>query len=150
VVLAGSAAGCGRDEFEDRTARVSVDGRTTTYEVVSCGLDDTTLFVVGESKEGSVLQAVVGLEDDGSTGVPDATGVSVSADAVDLSAFGPASWARREGVGDPPGEIASAQLKGSRIQVGGRLVPLDPDGAVAVTGSELAFSLDARCDERDD
>ncbi len=146
VALVGPA--CSRGEFEDRTAKVTVDGRTTTYELDSCGLDEATLFVVGRASDGSVLQAVVGLEDDGATGVPAATGLSVSLDDVDLAAFGPASWARRLGDGAPPGEISSAGLRGSRIQVAGGLEPVDADGAPTVAGARIDFTLDARCDDQ--
>lgn len=154
MVLAGllgtAAAGCSRDGFEDRTAVVEVDGSTTTYEIEACGLDGETLFVVGRSSGGSVLQAVVGLEDDGSTGVPASTGVSVSEGATDLSAFGAESWARRGEAGEAPGSISEAGLRGSRIQVEGSFATLAADGSAAVDGASLPFALDARCDERDD
>lgn len=141
---------CSRDGFEDRTATVQVDGSSTGYEVDACGLDGSTLFVVARSSGGSVLQAVVGLEDDGETGVPASTGLTVSDGDVDLAAFGAESWARRGEAGDPPGRITEARLRGSRIQVEGRVAPLDADGGVAVEGAALPFALDARCDERDD
>jgi hypothetical protein len=128
---------------------VTVDGRTTTYELDSCGLDETTLFVVGRSSDGSVLQAVVGLEDDGTTGIPAATGLSVSSGDEDLAAFGPESWARREGEGAPPGEIRAASLRGSRIQVAGGVEPVDAEGAPTVPGTLLDVTVDARCDDQE-
>lgn len=142
--------GCSRDGFEDRTARVEVDGTSTTYEVDACGLDGRTLFVVGRATDGTVLQAVVGLEADDDTGVPESTGLTVSTDDADLAAFGAESWARRGEAGAAPGRITGARLKGSRIQVEGRFATLDPDGRTVVDGAALPFSLDARCDEQDD
>lgn len=150
LVVSAVLAGCGRGEFEDRTARVDVGGRTTTYSLDACGLDGETLFVVGRSEGGRVLQAVVGLEADRETGVPDSTGLSVSEGDVDLTAFGPEAWARRGEAGEPPGRVTSARLRGSRIQAAGRVVAVDADGVPAVSGDGgTTFSLDARCDEQD-
>lgn len=140
--------GCGRNEFEDRTAKVSIGGRTTTYQLDSCGLDGSTLFVVGRSGEGAVLQAVIGLDEE-QAGVTRSSGLTVSDDDGDLAAFGPESWERRGEAGDPPGEIRLAALRGSRIQLSGRSVPVGVDGVPAASGTEVAFSLDARCDDQD-
>lgn len=144
------AVGCGRGEFEDRTARVEVEGRTTTFRLDSCGRDGQTLFVVGRSEDGQVLQAVVGLEDDLAAGVPDSTGLTVIDGDVELAAFGPEAWARRGEDGEAPGAIAGAGLRGSRIRASGRVVAVDRAGVPEVTGDAgTAFSLDARCDEQE-
>ncbi|MEZ5177155.1 MAG: hypothetical protein R2746_02445 [Acidimicrobiales bacterium] len=157
-------AGCSRNEFEDRTAQLDVGGESTTLELDSCGLDGTTVFVVGRGPGDVVLQAVVGVEDDGRTGVPDSTGLTVdgagfareSANSAVLAdsfgASGDESWARRGQTGRAPGTITSARVRGSRIQVAGRLEPLDVDtGRPVATSADAArpisFRLDARCDE---
>lgn len=150
VVVAGVAlGGCGRNDFEDRTAKVTIDSRTTTYQLASCGLDGSTLFVVGRSDEGAVLQAVVGLDDE-QGGVTESSGLTISRpdDDGDLAAFGPESWERRGEAGDPPGEIRRAALRGSRIQLSGRSVPVDGDGVPSANGADVAFTLDARCDDQ--
>lgn len=146
AVLTG--AGCSRNEFEDRTAKVTIDGRTTIYQLDSCGLDGSTLFVVGRSTGGAVLQAVVGLDGDGSTGVTRSTGLTVTDGGVDFGAFGAESWERRGESGDPPGRISQANLRGSRIQVAGRFGTLAAEGAPSVQGGRIEFSLDARCDDQ--
>lgn len=140
--------GCSRGEFRDRTAVVTIDGTSTTFGVDACGLDGTTAFVVGRSETGDVLQAVVEVEkSDHETGVPDFTGVMLSKTDTDRAAFGGGSWTARKGVGDPPGEIASARIRGSRIQARGRLQALTtPDGPPDETGALSPFSFDARCD----
>lgn len=146
-------AGCGRDEFDDRTARVALGGRTTTFELDSCGLDGTTAYVVGRTGDGTVLQAVVGVEDDGTTGVPASTGLTVSArDADAMGAFGAEAWARRGEGGEPPGRITSARIRGSRIQAEGEAVPVDDDGRPLdrpAPANPVDVSLDARCDDPD-
>ncbi|MBA3282468.1 MAG: hypothetical protein H0U29_09585 [Acidimicrobiia bacterium] len=143
-----TAAGCSDDEFEDRTANVIIDGRTTSYRLDSCGLDGSTLFVVGRSTGGGVLQAVVGLEDDDTTGVTRSTGLTVTDDGSDFGAFGAESWERRGEDGDPPGRITRANLRGSRIQVAGQFANLDADGVPTGRGRRTEFSLDARCDDQ--
>lgn len=153
VVLACGLAGCGKDEFADKTARVELSGRTTTFEVDSCGLDGRTAFVVGRSEGGSVLQAVIGVGADERTGVTRSTGLSVIDDNVELAGFGQESWERRGLSGSAPGTITSARIRGSRIQAAGTLVPVDADGKPTATssaaGSGTRFSLDARCDAAD-
>ena len=139
VVVSASVAGCGRGDFADRTARVDLDGTTVTVDLETCGLDDDTLFLVGKSRSGHVLQAVVALADDGTTGIPAGTGVSVDVDDEFYEAFGTDAWRLRGERGEPPGEVAWARLRGSRIQVGGDLEQAD--------GSAIPFTLDARCDE---
>lgn len=150
AVLAGLilAAGCGRNEFKDRTAKVTVDGRATSYQVDSCGLDGSTLFVVGRASSGDVLQAVVGLGADAKTGVIASTGLTLTYEGADLAAFGAESWARRGQTGEPPGRITRSTLRGSRIQVAGRLAPVDADGSPTAGGTDADFSLDARCDDQ--
>ena len=142
------AAGCSRNEFDDRTAVVTVDGRSTTFEVDTCGLDATTVFVVGRSSKGDVVQAVVGVEVDGQTGVLASTGLTVGPDGAELAAFGGESWQRRGESGAAPGRIDSARVRGSRIQVSGRLVQTVSAAGTAPTPS-TAFSFDARCDKKD-
>ena len=96
ALVVGAASGCSREPaFEDRTARVALDGDTTTFQVDSCGRDGETVFVVGRTDDGAVLQAVVGVEDDGETGVPASTGLSVTEVDLPVSAFGEEAWARR-------------------------------------------------------
>jgi hypothetical protein len=151
VVLGGALAGCGIGEFEDRTAVVEVDRSTRTFEVDSCGLDGRTVFLVARDDDGTILQAVVGLEDDSDDGIVASTGVTIDADPDRLdtrsAAFGPEAWARRGETGAPPGRIDSARLRGSRIQFDGQLVALDAFDD-PVPGAELQpFSVDARCDE---
>lgn len=150
AVLVLSSVGCSRKEFPDRTATVEVDGRTSRFDLASCGLDDTTVFVAGSSEDGDVLQAVVGVEeDDLETGLPAFTGVTVSDGPDERGAFGAGAWAARERPGDAPGSILGARIRGARIQVTGRLVALDEAGnPTGDDGSGVPFSLDARCDER--
>ncbi|HEX2577882.1 MAG TPA: hypothetical protein VHK88_16155 [Aquihabitans sp.] len=151
LVVAATVCGCGSEEFEDRTARVTVDGRTTTYELDSCGLDGTTLFLVGRSTGGSVVQAVVGLEDDAETGVPASTGLTVGDAGSELAGFGAESWERRGEQGRAPGRITRAALRGSRIQVEGRVEAVDAQGVPPViAGAAVDVALDARCDEPSD
>lgn len=176
VVLAGPLlGGCGRKEFADRTARVTVDGATTEYQVDSCGRDQSTVFVVGRADGGRILQAVVGLRPDNRTGIPASTGITLTGVEVartsttssaatgsaasgssvpavaELAAFGAESWARRGETGDPPGRIASARVRGSRIQVSGDLEPApSPDAAGSAEPVRIPFTLDARCDRTDD
>ena len=153
AALALVLVGCGKDEFPDRTARVTVDGDLATFQVDSCGLDEQTLFVVGRTDGGRILQAVVGVEDDRETGVPDSSGLTVGlgVGGVEVGAFGPEAWERQGRTGPPPGTITSARLRGSRIQLAGDAVALDADGSAAGSGDDLhPFSLDARCDEQDD
>jgi hypothetical protein len=88
-----------------------------------------------------VLQAVVALADDGTTGISEGTGVSVDRDDRTYEAFGADSWRLRGERSDPPGTVAWARLRGSRIQVGGELDPGE--------GAAVPFTLDARCDEPD-
>jgi hypothetical protein len=148
VVLVSAA--CGREPaFPDRVARVTLGGRTTTYELDACGLDGVTAFLAGRAEDGSVLQATVGVEGDGETGVPDSTGITVyDADAGDWAAFGEESWARRGEAGAAPGSIDSARIRGARIQAGGEAVPVDQDDQ-PTGGTSVSISLDARCDAED-
>ncbi len=149
VVLV-SAAACTREPgFEDRTARVTVDGETTTFQVDGCGLDGTTVFVLGRTDDGDVLQAVVGVEADGATGVPASTGLTVTEADVPVAAFGAESWARRSEEGPPPGDITSARVQGARIQAAGDAQPLDINEQ-PTSADPVPFSFDARCDQRDD
>ena len=51
-----------------------------------------------------------------------------------------------------PGSITSAVLRGARIQVAGRLEPLDASTGLPIAASvdqarPVPFRLDARCDE---
>lgn len=141
---------CSREPaFEDRTAEVTIGGDTTTFTVDSCGLDDATVFVVGRTGDGAVVQAVLGVEDDGETGIPGSTGLTVTTDDGAWAAFGAESWSRRGGEGEPPGSIASARVRGARIQAEGRAEPVDD--ADRPTGGEAAdLGFDARCDARED
>lgn len=142
-------AGCGREPgFEDRTARVTVDGKTTPYAVDGCGLDGETVFVLGRTEDGRVLQAAVGVEADGETGVTASTGLSVTEGEAPVSAFGSEAWARRGETGDPPGAIDSARVRGARIQASGRAQPTDVAGD-PTSADPVAFSFDARCDQRE-
>lgn len=141
---------CGREPaFEDRTARVTIDGETTTFTVDSCGLDGETVFVVGRADDGEVVQAVVGVEADGETGVPASTGVSVIADDGSYAAFGAEAWTRRGGQGGPPGTIDSARVRGARIQAGGQVEPVD-DADRPTGGEPVDLGFDARCDADDE
>lgn len=151
AVLLVAAGACGREPaFEDRTAEVTLDGRTTTFTIDTCGLDGRTAFVVGRSDDGDVVQAVVGVEDDGETGVPASTGISVIADDGSAhAAFGAESWTRRGGEGDPPGAIDSARVRGARIQAEGRAEPVDGDDR-PTGGEAVDLVLDARCDADDE
>lgn len=164
AVVLLAAVGCSRDEFEDRTAQLTVGGTTSTLEIDSCGLDGTTVFIVGRSPGDVVLQAVVGVDADGETGVAASTGLTVEGGgwaneapnsavlADSLGASGAESWERRGQSGRAPGEITSAVVRGARIQVEGRLEPLDVTTGrpIATTDADarlLDFRLDARCDE---
>lgn len=152
VMVVLTLAGCGdRDDFADRTAVAVVGDDTVRFTVDACGLDDATLFVVGRSTEGEVVQAVVALRDDGTTGEPAGTGLTVDVGSATYAAFGEDAWALRRGQGPVPGSIDRAALRGARIQVAGVAEPVDDDGRPAGRGvtDEVAFSLDARCDERE-
>ncbi len=153
VVVAAAAvvgASCSRNEFDDRTATVTVDGRVTRLAVDSCGLDERTLFVVGRADDGSTVQVVVGLEDDRTTGVVDSTGLTFDADGLSLGAFGTEAWSRRGRTDAAPGTIRSAGLRGSRIQVGAEVVALTAEGGAEAGGEPVDLSFDARCDRRDE
>lgn len=162
VIAMCSLAGCSRSRFPDRTARLTLGGTVTVFTIDSCGRDKDTLFVVGRTDGGQILQEVVGLRADRKTGIPELTGVSVTArDGSEQAAFGTRAWERR-GRRDPaPGQIFSARLRGSRIQVSGAVESVSGDpGRVTTTTAgtttvpsgdggaswPVAFSLDARCD----
>lgn len=148
LVLAGGA--CSREPaFDDRTAQVTLDGDTTTFTVDSCGLDGATVFVVGRTDDGAVVQAVLGVEADGERGIPGSTGITVVTDDGSWAAFGAESWERRSGQGDPPGAIDSARVRGARIQAEGRAEPVD-DADRPTGGDPVDLGFDARCDARDD
>jgi hypothetical protein len=149
VLAVVGLAGCGKSEFKDRTAQVSVDGHGTRYTVDSCGLDGQTLFVVGRADDGSVLQAVVGLTKDQKNGVTASTGFSVIEGPTTVEAFGQESWERRGKTGPAPGEITSARLRGARIQLGGQARFVDTD-EVPTSPKSIDVSIDARCDQRND
>lgn len=151
LLLVGALAACGREPaFPDRTARLTVGDRTTTLQVDGCGLDGQTFRLAARAESGEVLQAAVGVESDGETGVPRSTGLTVFGfDQVDLSAFGDEAWARRGKSGDAPGSIETARIRGARIQVSGEAAVVDADEVP--TGAQLlAVSLDARCDADDE
>lgn len=141
-----SLAGCGRGDFPDRTAQVTIGVRTTTYDLDSCGLDGATAFAVGQSDGGAVLQAVLGLDAE-KAGVVESSGLTFSDDGVALAAFGAESWSRRGASGAAPGTISSARLRGSRIQISGAAVPVDEKDQPTGSGDPVPFSLDARCDQ---
>ena len=150
AVVAG-LVGCAKDEFADRSAVVTIGGSSQTYVVESCGLDDQTVFLVARADDGAIVQGVMGLEDDDETGVPASTGVSIDLDPTSddtrVAAFGAESWERRGMTGSPPGSIARARLRGSRIQFSGTVEPVDPQDRPVPEGEPMSFSLDARCDE---
>ncbi|MEZ5139208.1 MAG: hypothetical protein R2702_03545 [Acidimicrobiales bacterium] len=154
LALAGLVPACGGQDFADRTAEVVVGGDRRTYDVVSCGLDEHTAFLVARADDGALLQAVVGLEDDDATGVTASTGLTIDLrpERTDtrLGAFGAEAWARRGSAGPPPGEVRSARLRGSRIQLTAAAVGLDEDDRPLPSAEPAAVSVDARCDERDD
>ena len=151
LLVASALAGCAKDEFEDRTAVVRVGGSSQTYQVDACGLDGETAFVVARADDGAIVQGVLGLEDDDATGIPASTGITVDLDpssgATRVAAFGAEAWERRGSTGAPPGSIASARLRGSRIQFSGDVVPVDASDVPVPDGEAQPFSLDARCDE---
>lgn len=152
--LSTVASGCGRSEFDDRTAVVDVGGSRQTYQVDSCGLDGTTIYLVGRAPDGAVLQAVVGLEDDLATGIVASTGVSVDADPqrtdTRVAAFGAEAWERRGATGPPPGSVSSARLRGSRIQLSAQAVAVDSLDRPVAGAEPVGLRVDARCDERDE
>lgn len=150
VVAVALVVGCGREPaFPDRTARVTLDGQVTTFQVDGCGRDGETVYVVGRTDDGQVLQAVVGVEGDGATGVPASTGVTVTVgEGGGVAAFGAEAWARRGQEGDPPGAVAGARVRGARIQAEGRAQPLDGRDRPR-PGPWVPLALDARCDQRD-
>jgi len=149
LVLAVAGA-CSREPaFPDRTARLTVGDRTTTFAVDACGLEGQTFRLAARSESGTVLQAAVGVEDDGETGVVASTGITVFGyDQVDLAAFGEESWARRGKVGEAPGEIEAARIRGARVQASGRAAVVDAD-EVPTGEALLDVRLDARCDAED-
>ncbi len=151
LLLVVALAACGREPaFPDRTARVTVGDRTRTFAVDGCTLDGQTFVLAARAESGAVLQATVGVEADGETGVPRSTGFTVYGwDQVDLAAFGEEAWARRGGAGDPPGTIDSARIRGARVQAAGEAAVVDQDDRP--TGDQrLAIGIDARCDAEED
>lgn len=154
VVTLTSLAACAKDEFPDRSAVVDVGGSSQTYDVESCGLDGQTVFVVARASDGAIVQAVMGLDYDDKTGIAASTGITIDFDPTSsdtrVAAFGAESWERRGSVGPAPGTIASAKLRGSRIQFAGDVVPVDADDAPVPNGKARSFSIDARCDEVDE
>ena len=153
VVLGAALVGCGRDDFEDRTAVVTLGGGDQRFSVDACGRDGETVFVVARADDGAVAQVVLGL-DPADAGVPSSSGITVDADPATtdtrVAAFGVASWDRRGGAGDPPGAIEAAALRGARIQLSGEVVPVDGEDRPVPGGASTRFSFDARCDEQDD
>lgn len=149
VAVALVAVGCTEDRFEDHTAVVVVDGVTTTFTLDTCGLDDTTVFVVGRSTGGAVLQVVMGVnEDDHEEAIPDLTGISVTDGEGDRQAFGPDAWLVRDESSPAPGRIDEARVRGARIQVEGAFETSAPSGTPGDTpGSPTPFTFDARCDQ---
>jgi hypothetical protein len=150
VLLLVAVVACGREPaFADRTARITIGDRTTTFAVDACGLDGQTFRLVGRTEAGATLQAAVGVETDGETGVPRSTGLTVFGyDQVDLAAFGDESWARRGKDGEAPGSIDTARIRGARIQASGEAAVVDEDEVP--TGDQLLdITLDARCDAED-
>lgn len=164
LLVASGAAGCSRSEFQDRTAQLTVGDTTSTVELDSCGLDGSTVFIVGRGPGDLVLQAVVGVGDDGRTGVTASTGITLEGGgwveeapnsavlAGSIGASGAESWERRGQTGRAPGAITSAAVRGARIQVEGRLEPLDvttgrPIATTADDALVIPFRLDARCDD---
>ena len=154
LALVAVTSGCAKDEFPDRTAVVKLGGSSQTYEVDSCGLDGQTVFVVARAPDGAVLQGVLGLRKDDATGILRSTGMTVdldpASDSTRLAAFGKESWKRRGSTGPAPGQITSARLRGSRIQIAGDAVPVDPDDVAVPRAKAERFSIDARCDEVED
>jgi hypothetical protein len=150
AVLVVALGACGREPaFADRTARLTVGDRVTTFAVDACGLDGQTFRLAARSESGAVLQAAVGVEADGETGVPESTGITVYGyDQVDLAAFGDESWARRGKDGEAPGAIDEARIRGARIQATGEAAVVDRD-EVPTGDQVLDIGLDARCDEDD-
>lgn len=151
MVLAWGAIGCSRDGFEDRTAVVKAGDERVRFQVDSCGLDGSTLFVVGRSGQGEILQAVVELEDDASTGIPEGTGFTVDVGEDTLGAFGSTAWTLRAGRGAAPGSISWSRLRGARIQIAAEAEGVDADGRPVddPSSSPVRVEMDARCDERD-
>ncbi|MFN8017457.1 MAG: hypothetical protein U0P45_04965 [Acidimicrobiales bacterium] len=150
LVSIGGLGGCGRHEFEDRTAIVTVGDARTSFSLDDCGRDGQTIYVVGRADDGSMFQAVMGLRKDKVTAVERSTGFTLDADPqrsdTRVGAFGVEAWERKGGTGAAPGRIDSARLRGSRIQFDGQAVPLDASDR-EVPGAEPAhFSFDARCD----
>jgi hypothetical protein len=153
AALTVSVAGCGRGEFADRSAVVDVGGSRQTYQVDSCGLDGSTIYLVARAPDGAVLQAVVGLEEDLATGIVASTGVSVDADPqrtdTRVAAFGAEAWERRGSTGSPPGTVSSARLRGSRIQISAQAVAVDALDRPVAGAEPTALRVDARCDQQD-
>jgi hypothetical protein len=150
LLLIGAVAACGREPaFPDRRARVTVGDRTTTYTVDACGLDGQTFRLAARAESGAILQAAVGVEADGETGVPRSTGITVFGDEQgDLAAFGDEAWARRGQADDAPGEIGTARIRGARIQAAGVAAVVDED-EVPTGDAPVPIALDARCDAED-
>ena len=153
IALVAALAGCGKDEFADRSAVISIGGSSQTYAVRSCGLDHQTVFVVARAPDGAVVQGVMDLRKDDKTGIRTSTGMTVDldphTDTTRLAAFGAGSWRRRGKTGPAPGTISTAHLHGSRIQFSGRAVPVDAQDQPVSEGKAERFSIDARCDEVD-
>lgn len=141
--------GCGGDQFKDRTARVTVGDGIRGFQVDSCGRDGATVFVVARADDGRVLQAVMGLSADRRRAVRSSTGVTVTTrDGRELSGFGAEAWQRRDRTGDPPGSIAQARLRGSRVQIEGDLQPDNGTDTLERDAEATPFTVDARCDQQ--
>ena len=150
LVALGGLGGCGRKEFEDRTAIVTVGDARTSFTLDECGRDGQTIYVVGRADDGSMFQAVMGLRKDKLTAVARSTGFTLDADPsrddTRVGAFGNEAWERKGGAGAAPGRIDDARLRGSRIQFDGQAVPLDGADRRVPGAASTHFSLDARCD----
>src|SRR5699024_2898472 len=139
----------------DHTARVEIGGRKSpfTLESGTCGLDGDTVFVLGHSEGGEVLQAVVAIDPESREGIPDLTGVTVSDGPDDIEAFGSGAWDLRGGAGGPPGSIERSSMRGSRIELEGTAVDPTSSGDAPSTGEEkggeAGLAGGARCAEPD-
>ncbi len=141
VVAAVALVGCRTgDGLAGDTARITLDGRTVTVPVDSCGLDGDT-FVLVAAGEGTLLQVLLHLDGDG-----DARSVDREASAVSVDVRGDEQYAAGDATvlgvdAGRPGTLDRATIRGDRIEI--------EASTAAVTGAggpdPVALEVAARC-----
>lgn len=144
VAAAAGLTGCSTDEAPDTdTAELTVDGSASEVSLTACGLDGRTVFLVGRSSDGLVLQAVIGLDEDDEADLA-ATAVTVDRDGAISAAAGADAAPGLQLTGPAPGEIRSASLEGDRVRMTADLERVT-NGRRSTGDVAGELRLDARC-----